>query len=361
MRKIPFSAGYLAISLALTLALASASAALAAGREDAYRSVRQAAMDSRAKALYEGSETPAAGEGPGAPLVIIIVPAFDFAAHGAIEGTVGDVRLKSRKGRSEAASLTFMAQKPLGAATLGFFYQLAYGSYSGGLMVPASGGPPGFSFDGWSDVRVVSNVAGITADFQLGALGKLETAFLGAFESYGGMETMTTPNPAHPLDSRRADSFQDRVASITGFWSKDFQAGPAALTPYVGWRSVKVTLINQTDWPNGGFLPDSSSWAHLGAAGVKGVWHLGRLSVTGRLGVNHRFSKSDIPGWASRAMAPGVTHLGWQVGWDKTVASWGLGVGWVIPGTMILDFGYNGQAGGDTSAHTLSAGLIFPF
>ena len=79
------------------------------------------------------------------------------------------------------------------------------------------------------------------------------------------------------------------------------------------------------------------------------------------MGVNHRFSRSDIPGFASRAVAPSVTHLGWMVSWDKTVGDWGLGLSYVIPGTMIIDVGYNGFAGADVNGHMSSLGLIFQF
>jgi hypothetical protein len=346
--------------LAVCALLIIAAPAAADGPAQIGRDLRGAVMDYQARILASGDQAPSAGVGA-APVVIILAPGFDYAGHGAIDGIVGNTRLKSRSGHSEAVSLTFRAIKPLTEVlSLGFFYQIAYGQYSGGLMVPVEG-PPGFSFDGWSSVNVVSNVVGLTADFKLGSFGTLETAFLAAFENFGGSETSTTPNPFHPIDTRSASSFQDRVASITGFWSKDVEAGGVTLTPYLGWRSVRVQLINQTAWQGDGFLPKSASWAHFGAAGLKGVWHFGQWSVSGRLGVNHRFSKSDIPGWASRAMAPGVTHLGWQVAWDKTVASWGLGVGYVMPGTCIIDIGYNGLAGKDTNAQALSVGLIFPF
>ena len=88
---------------------------------------------------------------------------------------------------------------------------------------------------------------------------------------------------------------------------------------------------------------------------------MGLWSVYGRLGVSHRFTKSDIPGFASRAMAPSVTHLGWMAVWDRTVATWGLGFGRVIPGAMVIDVSYNGYAGADTNGHVLTLGLIFPF
>jgi hypothetical protein len=292
-------------------------------------------------------------------MIIIVAPGFDYYDHGAISGIVGDTALKSRSGHGEAGSLTFRAIKPFSDLfSFGFFYQIAYGSYSGGLMVPATGGPPGFSFDGWSDVHVVANVVGLTADFNFGTYGKLETAVLGAFESFGGSETMLSPGGLHTFS---ADSFQDRIFSLTGFYSKDFDLGGVTLTPYLGWRSVHVVLINQTDYEHDTLLPNSSSWSHFGATGLKATWHFGPWGLTGRLGVNHRFSKGDVPGWASRAMAPGVTHLGWQVAWDRTVPSWGLGVSYVIPGSCIIDVGYNGLAGPDTQAHSLALGLIFPF
>jgi hypothetical protein len=348
----------------MTLLTACASPALAGGRDGVRHDLRNAALDYQARLAASNEPAPAAGLGV-APVIIILAPGFDYATHGAVVGVVGGTDLKSRRGHSETGSLTFRAIKPLTpVVSLGFFYQIAYGDYSGGLMVPAHDLPNGFSFDGWSDVHIVSNVVGLTADFNIGSFGKIETAFLAAFETFGGWETMTTPSPVHPLDTRSADSFQDRVGSLTAFWSKDIEAGGVTLTPYLGWRSVNVVLINQTDWnsPDGTVFDDTSSWAHLGAAGLKANWHFGPWSLSGRLGVNHRFSKSDIPGYASRAMASGgVTHLGWQVGWDRTVASWGLGLGYVIPGTCVIDLAYNGQAGEDTSAHTLGLGLIFPF
>jgi hypothetical protein len=353
-------------SLILGLCLALAVPASALDRQETkYQAVQRAASDYQlayARNQLNGESAPSAGFGTG-PLVVVMVPEYHFVDHGALVGNVGDnTFLQSRSGSSHTASFTFTATKPLtDVISLGFFYQYVYGSYSSGLTVPVD--IPGVAdFDGTSKVHVNAHVVGVLANFNLGNFGRLETSLLQAFDTYGGSETVITNGTP---DTRSADGFSDRVSSLMAWWIKDIPINETlTLSPYLSWRTVYVVLVGQNDWQStvpGTKLGNSHAWAHLASGGLKATWTSGLWTVTGRLGANYRVSKADVPGFSSRAVAPGVAHLGWHTSWDRTIATAALGVGYVIPESCILDLSYNGFLGADTNAHSLSFAAIFPF
>ncbi|MDR1297658.1 MAG: hypothetical protein LBO05_09885 [Deltaproteobacteria bacterium] len=359
-------------ALCLVLAGLSSSASAAGDRSDLSRRIRSMSLDYQAREALRSldglpqapgaglDQAPNAGWGAG-PLAVVIVPEFHYTRTAASDGDVGGgTTLYTRSGHSETGSFLFTATKPItDMFSLGFFYQFALGKYTGGMMVPDEGG-----LASESDVHVTAHVLGVLGNFNLGSYGRLETSVLEAFDSYGGSETQIVP-ALGIVDSRAQDAFSDRVLSLMAFYVNDFKVGENfTLSPYLGWRSVYVVIVGQTDWSSqarGDLLPNHDAWAHLATGGLKGTWSLGRLNVTARLGANYRVSKDDIPGFASRAVAPGVAHLGWNNNWNRAIGTWGLGFSYVFPEICVLDVGYNGFAGADTSAHNIAAALVFPF
>ncbi|MDR1050693.1 MAG: autotransporter outer membrane beta-barrel domain-containing protein [Deltaproteobacteria bacterium] len=340
---------------ALTQSFASADAS---DRDEAARTFRSKAMDYQAGLALRppvSKDAPSAGFGAG-PLVLVMVPEFHYTSTQATKGTIDGHRFKMDSGHSETGSFLVTGTKPLtDVFSLGFFYQYAMGTYKGGLMVADL---PVLS--GASDVRVNSHVIGILGNFNFAQYGRLETSLLQVFEDFSGNETVVSPGGP---DTQSQNDFKDRATSLMAWYMLDFQASPSVtLTPYLGWRSIYVVLKNQTDWANNpDDRVDSHAWTHLGTAGLKATWHAGLLSLNARLGVNRRISKNDVPGFTSRATAPGVAHLGWNNSWDRNLVSWGAGLGYVVPEIFVFEIGYNGFAGSDTSAHTFNLAAIFPF
>jgi hypothetical protein len=334
--------------------------ALAAERSDMGRSLQRMALTAASEKFLElekGRQAPSAGFGAG-PLVIVVVPEFHYSHHGAILGNVGNgVVLKSRSGHSQTGSVVFTATKPLtDLFSLGFFYQYAYGSYSGGLMTPDLP-----NLDGHSEVNVNAHVVGLLGNFNLGSYGRLETSVLQAFDSYSGQGTML--NNGVPALTRSYTGTSDRVTSLMAFYVNDIPVSESlTLSPYLGWRTVYVVLANQIDWQDPiAHLPNSDAWAHLLSGGLKATYSAGPWTLYGRLGTNYRVSRSDIPGFSSRAVSPGIAHLGWMTSWARTIGTWGIGFSYTIPEVGILDVGYNGFAGQDVGVHSLSVTAIFPF
>jgi hypothetical protein len=303
------------------------------------------------------AHSPNAGEnGPG-QVTVLLIPEFHQSSHDELHTVMDGVPLKSAKGRSTVGTLTFLATKPIvDWFSLSFIYQYGYADYTGGLLVMDEEG-----WDGESHIEVEAHLAGFLGDFKFKQAGNFQVSLLEVWDLYKGHETAITPWGTS--ETRRVDAFDDRVFSFLVWWDKDFAINEKwTMDPYLGWRSVKVYLMDMNDWSGpSGQLMDGNSWTHLIAGGIKFKYASGLFGFYSRVGFNYRTTKDDVVGYTSRAVAPGVTNLGFMTSWDRTVGSFGLGVNYVMPGSMILDFGYNGAAGKDTLYHTLSLSFIFPF
>lgn len=298
---------------------------------------------------------PSAGEPASRQVDVSIIPEYHFSSHKNLQSVIGGTALKSDSGRSSVFTLLFQATKPLTDwFKLSFVYQYGYAEYTGGLLVPDL---PGFG--GTSDIEVDAHLVGLVGDFSFKKLGNFQLSVMEVWDIYRGTETMIYPGGA--TESRSVNSFDDRVFSLLTWWDKPFDLNDSwIIDPYIGWRSVKVDLMDMNDWANGG-LYDSSSWTHLVAGGLKFIYNADLWSLTTRVGAHHRINKDDIPGYTSRAVAPGAVNLGFMTSWDRTVLSWGLGLVRAFPEVCVIVLGYNGAAGEKTNFHTFSLVLDFPF
>jgi hypothetical protein len=298
---------------------------------------------------------PSAGDPPSRQVSVTFIPEFHYSSHGNLQSVIGGTALKSEGGHSSVLSFTFMATKPLTDwFKLSFMYQYGYSEYDGGLLVPDIAG-----FGGTSQIEVDAHLVGFIGDFSFKTAGNFQVSLMEVWDIYRGQETMIFPGGA--TETRSVNSFDDRVFSFLTWWDKPFAIGESwNIDPYVGWRSVKVDLMDMNDWANGG-LYDSSSWTHLVAGGVKFIYNGDLWSFNTRVGVHHRINKDDIPGYTSRAVAPGAVNLGFMTSWDRTVLSYGIGMVKVFPEVCVIALGYNGALGNDTNFHTFSFVLDFPF
>ncbi|MDR1921788.1 MAG: autotransporter outer membrane beta-barrel domain-containing protein [Candidatus Adiutrix sp.] len=343
------------------------------GRDERAKSFTDAYFNAQKVKYAEAMETaaPAAGEGPGG-IVFLFIPEFHYSQHGDLSTTLSGTDLISSGGDAYSADFLLLAQKPISdLLTLGVTYQFTHLSYSGGLLVPAGGVPAGGIdyFSGDSDIDVTSNLIGLDALLNFQAKGRLSLGLAQAWDIYNGNETFRThfADGTVAADRRSADAFKTRVTSLMAWYDVDVALNESwTLNPYLGWRSIYAVVSNQNLFAEpagqpGSMTENDGSWAHLATLGLKLKYQADLFGFYVRGGLNHRVSSDDVPGFGSRAMAPGVVHLGYMVNFDRTVGSWGAGFNYVIPETCVIDFGYNGYAGSDLDAHTATMTLVFPF
>ncbi|MCD8141000.1 MAG: autotransporter outer membrane beta-barrel domain-containing protein [Planctomycetaceae bacterium] len=110
-----------------------------------------------------------------------------------------------------------------------------------------------------------------------------------------------------------------------------------------------------------GVRQDSDLWTHLISGGFKVAYQRDRLGINLRAGVNHRTTSDDLPGYANRAVAPGVVHFSHRANMDRTVGAVGAGASYAINKHAIVGISYDGMFGKDTSAHIGSLSFAFPF
>ncbi|MDR1167177.1 MAG: autotransporter outer membrane beta-barrel domain-containing protein [Deltaproteobacteria bacterium] len=341
------------LSLAMGLVLGLSGTALANKSPERRKAMRDLSYEAQAQRAWS---SPAAGDGEKKSSWVFI-PEFHFSHHGNLKTTLNGSALKSDSGHSTVGSFTVIASKPFTDwFTLSFMYQYGYSNYDGGLLTPDIDG-----FGGSSDIDVTAHLMGFVSNFEFPTVGKIEFSLLMVWDIYDGAETIVYPGGA--TETRSVDQFDDRLISFLVWWDKDFPLAESwTIDPYLGWRSVHVVLKDMNDWQGapGDYYSDSA-WTHLLSGGVKLKYGAFPWGFTARVGANRRVTKNDVPGYASRAQAPGVVNLGWMTSWDRTVVSWGAGVSYVAPDVAVVELGYNGAAGADTNYHTLSLTLVVPF
>ncbi|MDR2612626.1 MAG: autotransporter outer membrane beta-barrel domain-containing protein [Deltaproteobacteria bacterium] len=344
-----------ALSLALTLAL-GAGAALAAdgGEYQREKAFRDLVLDYQKAALH----APSGGDG-GSGVSFVLIPEFNYVSHGDVTGTIEGTRLKMAGGDSKAYSLTFIAARQFTDwLKVSFLYEFSQTKYKGGLLVPDQ---PELS--GRTDITNNAHLVGFVGNFTSRVLGNFEVSLMEAWDIYSGTETMVVDTGAGIAeDERSVGAFDDRVFSFIVWWDRDFPVNDSwKVDPYLGWRSVQVVLKGMNDFSPGGNLKDDSSYTHIVSGGLKLKYSAGLMGFYVRAGVNHRITKDPIPGFSTRAVAPGVVNMGFMSGWDRTVASWGLGFSYVVPETVVIDLSYNGGAGSNIKLHTATAAFVFLF
>jgi hypothetical protein len=320
-------------------------------RERAFRNLM---LESGKLALHP----PSSGAGP-PEWTFAVIPEFDYVSHSDVAGVIDGVRLKRASGDSRTWAVTFVAGKRItDRFKLSFLYKYSYTSYRAGLVVPDMP-----TISGTADINLSSHLAGLVGNYASDCLGKFEVSLMEAWDLYDGKETfVVNAGGTTRVDERSADAFDDRVFSFIVWWDKDFPVSETVtLDPYLGWRTVQVVLNDMNDFTAPGAYKNDSSTTHLASGGLKVKFDAGPLKLSVRAGVNRKITKNPIPGFASRAVAPGVINLGYMTCWDRTVATWGLGVGYVIPGKVAIDIAYNGAAGPETKLHTVTGAFVFMF
>ncbi len=271
---------------------------------------------------------------------------------------MGNQRLKTGKSRANGGSTTLIYNRVLNDwASVALMYEFGFMHVRGGMAVEDLPG-----VEGYERTRYRSNVVGILPEFKLGVFGKLQpSVILGFDRATSGSETVIAGNN---VDTRDIDGYGTNVISLMAWWEKDIELGCSnwKLTPYAGWRSLHVDIRKAHDWgQDDGARNNSSLWAHLISGGFKLAYQKDRLGINLRAGVNHRTTSDDLPGYANRAVAPGVVHFSHRANMDRTVGAVGAGMSYAINKHAIVGIGYDGMFGKDTSAHTGSLSFVFPF
>ncbi|MDR1079382.1 MAG: autotransporter outer membrane beta-barrel domain-containing protein [Deltaproteobacteria bacterium] len=346
----------LALSAALLLLAVSGTAfAGNAGDFERGKAFRDVMLKAQQAPLHE--EAPPAGDG-GSGVTFSIIPEWDYVHHGNVTGKIGGTKLKLSEGTSQSYALIFIAGKQFTDwLKVSFLYKYGYTSYKAGMLVPDEA-----AFEGRSKINLSSHLAGFIANFTSRTAGNFEVSVMEAWDTYSGNETQYFNGVP---ERRSVTAFDDRVFSFIAWWDKDFSLSQNWLIdPYVGWRTVQVVLNDMNNWGPGtgptDFTSDSSV-TNLVSYGVKFKYNSGLTGFSFRLGANHRLSKEPIPGFASRAMAPNATNLGFMTCWDQTVGTWGLGFSYVVPETMVIAINYDGAGGSNTLMHTATAAFVFMF
>ncbi|UQZ90652.1 hypothetical protein C4J81_16145 [Deltaproteobacteria bacterium Smac51] len=301
-----------------------------------------------------------AGEdGHGAGITFVIMPEFHSSSHSDMKTKLGGTKLKTSDGDSKTGSLMFTVSKELtDTFSLGFLYQIAYMDYSGGLLTPDLAG-----FSGQTELDSLSHLVGFFSIVNLKEYGTLNLSLLQDFDSYDGHETFVSP---YGTDTRTLSDFKTRVTSLMAWYERRCNLSEAwSVTPYLGWRSVYAVVSDQNNFGVAAGMPgdkvDAHAWAHLISGGLSFDYQNGPWGVHLRAGVNHRTSHDDVPGLASRAMAPGMVHIGYNIFMDRTLATYNLGLNYVFSPNAIMALGYDGAAGSDSTMHKASLALVFPF
>jgi hypothetical protein len=328
-------------------------------RQDNY--VTNVFFQSQRNQLFEADQAPSAGNGQSNNWIVGIIPEFHYSSHGNLKSKLsGNTDLKSSGGHATAADIIFSVAKPINdTLRLGMFYILTSADYSGGLFTADVAG-----HSGSSDIDVTSNVVGFNADFDFKKYGRFAVSLSSGFDIYSGYENYTIDG--HSIGNRSVDDFQTKVSSIITYYEFDAPLNKTwTISPYVHWRSIYVDVKNANMFsiPAGeaGSKADSNSWTHLLSGGAKIKYQNGPLGFYARGGFNRRVSGDDAPGFGTRAVAPSVIHTGFMLGMDRTLGAWGLGINYVVPEKCVLDFSYNGLAGSEAAAHSVSMAVVFPF
>lgn len=307
----------------------------------------------------EPVKAPAAGENAGSDFVVTAIPEYYRANYGNFTTNLDGTTLKAASGHSESASITLLASKSFTETfDLGFLYQFAYTSGSGGRLVPNTS-----QFGGHQDYDLTANHVAVFTNLNFKEYGRFQLMLGQVFEEYSGTDTFIFNNVAQ---KRSMDDFKVRITSIMSWYEVDFGLNESwMVTPYVGWRSVYAAVLNQNNFTVASGAPgsknDSNSWLHLASAGLKLHYQDGPFGATLRGGINYRASSDDVPGVGSRAMAPGVVNYGNMANLDRTMGTYGLGLNYAVNDNLVIAGSYDGAVGSDTDLHSGTLVMVYPF
>jgi len=357
------------LTLGLFLGLVASSSLVLAGGLTQGRNDRTKAFSdaSFAAQQYEMEQKTAEAAGDDAPpeVILVVSPQFHYTNHNTLStNTLAPVELKSQGGDSKTGSVGFAFSKIVNETlNLTFAYQYAYTDYSGGVLIPSVNYNAGVR--GETDQQIHTNILGLIGDINLKDYGRLNLSLVQGFDNFKGHEQIVDPAGA-VVDRRSLNQYRQRVTALMAWYEIDAPLNDCwTLTPFVGWRSLYAHLTNQntnlSDPAFDGKYNNAHAWIHLSSLGTKLTYTDGPLTLSLRGGVNHRFSQDDLPGFANRAIAPGVVQLGYNVNFDETVGTFGAGVTYAAPDFGLVALNYDGFAGSQTDSHQVSLALIFPF
>lgn len=295
-------------------------------------------------------------EGPKNSLVVI--PQYFHAKHDSmtfrIDGTKNAI--KAAKGTSNGVGVTMLLNHKFSDFFgMSLFYEFVHMDYTGGAVVP------NLPIAGGREKQDVnSHAVGLFGDLNFNAWGKLNLSLIQAFDSYHGGEvwTFTSAPPIY----RDTNDFQVRVTSLMAWYEKDFEPAPFfKITPYAGWRTLYAHVEDQNVWGTIADKTKDNDWIHLASGGVKLGYQCGKVGLGVRGGFNYRVTRTAGPGFASRAVAPGVTHFAFRNNADRIIGTFGTNITYPVTERFIVGLGYDGYVGKDTNAHmgTLTGVLVF--
>lgn len=302
----------------------------------------------------------AAGEEAGPPPkdAFVIIPQYFYSHYDSLNSNTG---LKSGSGHSNGAGFTAIATKDINKyLALSFMYQFVYMKQEGGGFLPNAVADTGVTAHSTQDVT--AHGFGLIADIDTQGYGLFNLSLIQGFDEFGGNITTHAPDGT-PLGTTSCENFSDRVTSLMAWYLYPWKFDANwTLTPYAGWRSVYVDLKNIDGIEDN----DDHAWAHFVSGGAKIGYDQdfnpnGFFGCDLRAGFNWRVSHDDIPGFAIRALAPGVAEPAYNGNFDPIVATFGVGAHYVWPGSVVLFGGYDGFMGADTFISTFTIGASIPF
>lgn len=232
---------------------------------------------------------------------------------------------------------------------VGIMYQYAFMNLTTGTPVARNSNLYNKESSRWH-----SHAFGVLPEFDLGEYGRFKFSVIQSFDRARGYEQIG----AARMDIKDYDR---DVTSLDAWYEKDFKAGCNwKFTPYVGWRSQYIEFDKKNNFATMTRYNDYE-WVHLGAAGFKIGYQKGAFGVKLRGGVSHRFSKNDVHGYGTRAVAPGTYQYSHNANLDRTVGTAGASINYNFNQRAGIEVGYDGYMGKDTRAHTGSLSFTFSF
>lgn len=282
---------------------------------------------------------------PAAPKNVIVATTqyFHSKSDDGAKFKVDGTRLKSSKGKANGMGFTLAYNRRFNdILSVAFMYEYAFLRVHSGIAVPED-----FAFEAKENSRYNSHVIGIIPEFNFGEWGRFQPSIIQGFDRASGTETI---NGVTTDMKDRGDG--TNVTSLMAWYEKDFDFEQGfKLSPYAGWRSLYVKIKPTHE----------HEWLHLVSAGLKFSYQKNGLGFNLRGGINHRTTKDDLPGYGNRAVAPGVVMFSHRANMDRTIGTFGAGVNFPIAKNALASVNYDGFIGKNTSAHTATLSLIFPF
>ncbi|MDR2140393.1 MAG: autotransporter outer membrane beta-barrel domain-containing protein [Deltaproteobacteria bacterium] len=334
-------------------------------RDRAFQDMSFKAMEQKAARFATRNQAPAAGEG--SPMVVALVPEFNYSHHDGFHEKLNGVERWIESGKSKLGSMALVLTKPLNDAwSVYFLYQYSYSDYDGSNFT-SEGDNIDLTDDNIDNGTLIgsqkrtanaySQFIGLGVKYANPTIGNFDFNVVEAWNIYRST-TRYYDEDGNQLGGSAKANYDDRLTSMILYWDKDFKVTDTwAIDPYIGWRSVWAVVHGDSGESNS----NATLWLHLVTTGVKVKYNAGNFGFYFRGGYNYRVSKDDIADLATRAVAPGVLHHGWFASYDRSVGTWGLGFNYNFGNGWFLDLAYNGMSGDINYVHSGTAVVVLPF